>query len=59
MSILYILVPAAVLLGGFFLAAFLWAARKGQFEDLVTPAHRMLIDDENESLRKNNGGTHV
>ena len=59
MSILYILVPAAVLLGGFFLAAFLWAARKGQFEDLVTPAHRMLIEDENENLRKNNGGTHV
>ncbi len=66
MSILYILIPAAVLLGGFFLTAFIWAARKGQFEDLVTPAHRMLIDDDKKvrgersfTSSRNNGGTHV
>lgn len=58
MSILYILIPAAVMLGLLFLFAFIWAARSGQFEDLVTPAHRMLIDDESKNM-ENNGGTHV
>jgi cbb3-type cytochrome oxidase maturation protein len=26
--------------------AFVWAARKGQFDDLTTPAMRVLHDDE-------------
>jgi cbb3-type cytochrome oxidase maturation protein len=27
-------------------AAFVWAARRGQYDDLDTPALRMLNDDE-------------
>jgi cbb3-type cytochrome oxidase maturation protein len=38
----------ALLLGGFFLATFLFAVKSGQFDDLDTPAHRILIDDEGE-----------
>jgi len=46
MEVIYILLPLALGLGGFFLAGFLLAARRGQFDDLETPAHRILLDDE-------------
>lgn len=45
MSILYILVPLAVLMSGGAVALFAWATRKGQFDDLETPALRILVDD--------------
>ena len=28
-----------------FLAAFIWATKKGQYDDLTTPSERMLLDD--------------
>jgi cbb3-type cytochrome oxidase maturation protein len=39
------LIPAALLLGGLGLAAFLWALHSGQFEDLEGAAYRALEDD--------------
>lgn len=45
MSILIMMIPIAIILGGTFLAAFIWATSSGQFDDTVTPAHRMLIDE--------------
>lgn len=47
MEVIIILLPLALLLGGFFLAAFIWSAMKGQYDDLETPRFRMLLDDEN------------
>ena len=44
-SLLY-LIPAALFLGGLGLAAFFWALRSGQFEDLDGAAERVLLDDE-------------
>jgi cbb3-type cytochrome oxidase maturation protein len=46
------LVPAALALGGLGLAAFLWALRSGQFDDLEGAAYRVLEDDpaEDENL---------
>ncbi|QDU84118.1 Cytochrome oxidase maturation protein cbb3-type [Planctomycetes bacterium Pla163] len=43
---IYIVVPLALLLAGAFLAAFLWSVRKGQFDDMDSPAVRMLFDDD-------------
>ncbi|MFM7199163.1 MAG: cbb3-type cytochrome oxidase assembly protein CcoS [Myxococcota bacterium] len=45
MEILYLMLPTAVLLGAAFVGAFLWASRRGQFDDLETPAIRILFDD--------------
>ena len=45
MSVLWFLVPAALALGLFFLVLFLIGASKGQFDDLDTPAQRMLYDE--------------
>jgi cbb3-type cytochrome oxidase maturation protein len=46
MNSLLILIPLAVFLGLLGLAAFLWALRAGQFDDLDGAAQRVLMDDE-------------
>ena len=46
MSVLFILVPVAIALAAVGVAGFLWAVRSGQFEDVQTPAYRLLLDDE-------------
>jgi cbb3-type cytochrome oxidase maturation protein len=46
MSILYFLVPLAILLAAAGVWGFLWAVRSGQFDDVQTPAIRILLDDE-------------
>ncbi len=46
MNILIILIPIALLLGLAGLAAFMWALRSGQFEDLDGAALRILETDD-------------
>ena len=46
MSILLFLIPLALVMGALGLAAFLWALRSGQFEDLDGAAERILLDDD-------------
>ncbi len=48
MSVVYILLPVASLLAAAGVAAFIWAVRRGQFDDLETPAVRILHDDEDD-----------
>ena len=48
MSALVYLIPVALFLGLLGLAAFLWALKSGQFEDLDGAAHRILLDDEED-----------
>jgi cbb3-type cytochrome oxidase maturation protein len=45
MSVVFVVLPLAVLIALGALLAFIWAARHGQFDDLDTPAVRMLQDD--------------
>ena len=45
-SILAWLIPLALALGALGLAAFLWALRSGQFDDLDGAAERILFDDD-------------
>lgn len=45
MSVLFIVLPLALLLVGAAVVAFVWSARSGQMDDLDTPAVRMLHDD--------------
>lgn len=45
MSALLYLIPAALVLGLVGLAAFLWAMRSGQYDDLDGAAERILYDD--------------
>ena len=52
MTILYVIIPIAIILVSFFVVFFLWAVKTEQFDDLETPAHRMLIDDWNDKPEK-------
>jgi cbb3-type cytochrome oxidase maturation protein len=44
MSILFFILPITLLLSLGAVAAFTWATRSGQFDDLTTPALRALHD---------------
>ncbi|SIR35972.1 cbb3-type cytochrome oxidase assembly protein CcoS [Bosea sp. TND4EK4] len=50
MSSLVFLVPLALLLGGAALAAFLWALRDGQYDDLDGAAARILMEGDNDRI---------
>ncbi len=49
MDIVIWLIPAAVFMGALGLCAFIWALRTGQYEDIEGAAHRILIDEDDES----------
>jgi cbb3-type cytochrome oxidase maturation protein len=49
MSVLYLLIPLALVLVIVFVAAYVWSSRTGQFDDLTTPALRVLLDDQPRS----------
>lgn len=46
MESLFFLVPVTLLLVGIAVAVFFWAMRSGQFDDLDSPAWRILRDDD-------------
>lgn len=50
MTGLAFLIPIALLMGLGGLFAFFWAMRAGQYDDMDGAAHRILIDDEDETL---------
>lgn len=43
---LFVLVVLSLCLGAGAWLVFLWAARRGEFDDVEGPKHRMLRDDE-------------
>jgi cbb3-type cytochrome oxidase maturation protein len=47
---LALLIPIALGMGLFGLAAFFWALRSGQFDDMDGAAARILIDEEGDGL---------
>ncbi len=46
MNIIFYLIPLGLGLLIVAVAAFFWAVRSGQFDDLETPAWRILMDDD-------------
>ncbi|MBT8143514.1 MAG: cbb3-type cytochrome oxidase assembly protein CcoS [Gammaproteobacteria bacterium] len=45
MNIVFVLIPVGLVLVAVAIATFFWAVRDGQFDDLETPAKRILDDD--------------
>jgi len=43
-----ILIILSLLLGAGCWLVFIWAVKKGEFDDMERPKHRMLDDDEDE-----------
>ena len=46
MTVMFVLLPVALLFAAGALAVFLWAVRSGQLDDLDTPPLRILVDDD-------------
>ncbi len=46
METIFVLLPLALLIAAIAVGLFIWAANTGQFDDLETPAVRILFDDE-------------
>ena len=51
METVFVLLPLALLIAAVAVGFFIWAARTGQFDDLETPAVRILFDDDPPSPR--------
>ena len=51
MSVIVLLICAGGTVAGGFLAAFVWAALSGQFDDTGTPPLRILLDDREPPSR--------
>ncbi len=47
MNIIFFTLGVSLLLSLSFLLFFIWSTKKGQYDDLVTPAHRAILEDEN------------
>lgn len=58
MDILFLLIPLSVVLAVFIGAAFWRAVDTGQFEDLQTPALRVVADDDTPGM-ENRGQVHI
>jgi len=52
MSVLYILIIAALFVAIGFLIAFIWAVKSGQFDDTHTPSMRILLDGDGQKSSK-------
>jgi cbb3-type cytochrome oxidase maturation protein len=48
MTILYLILPLALLFACAAVAAFAWTVRSGQLDDVETPPRRILFEDEGE-----------
>ena len=46
MSILYLMIPMGIIILVIALWAFFWAVENDQFDDLESPAWRILLDDD-------------
>lgn len=52
MEMLFIMIPAAILLGIIGLVCLIWSIRTGQFEDMEGPKYRIFFDDDEGGARK-------
>lgn len=48
MDIIYLLLPLSLILVALIVGAIVWAVKTRQFDDLEGPAHRILMDDDDE-----------
>ncbi|WP_286237700.1 cbb3-type cytochrome oxidase assembly protein CcoS [Neptuniibacter halophilus] len=52
MDIIFLLIPIAIVLAGCGIWAFFWSVNTGQYEDLESPAHSILYEDDEDLIPK-------
>ncbi|MCO4756866.1 cbb3-type cytochrome oxidase assembly protein CcoS [Pontibacterium sp.] len=50
MDIIFLLIPIAIILVSFAIWAFFYSVNSGQFEDLESPAHSILFEDDDHLI---------
>jgi cbb3-type cytochrome oxidase maturation protein len=55
METIFLLIPLALVLVVAIVWFFMWAVRSDQFDDLEGPAHRILMDDDEPKIQRDNG----
>jgi len=58
MRILLLMIPISLVLLGIAIWAFVWAVRRGQFDDLETPALDILVEEDAPRPRLHAQQTH-
>ncbi len=53
MEVIYSLIPGMTFMGLVFVAILIWAVRNGQYEDMEGNASRILLDDDEDALLRN------
>lgn len=48
MEVIYGLIPSVIFVGGLVVIAIIWAAKRGQFDDLDGAGSRILMDDDDK-----------
>jgi cbb3-type cytochrome oxidase maturation protein len=59
MSVIVLLIVAGGIVAAGFLAAFAWAVQSGQYDDTLTPAVRVLLEDGTRKDAKTDGRENV
>lgn len=54
MDIIYILIPLSIVLITIAVTVLFWAIKSGQFDDMDSPAHRILFDDDDQIKKWSN-----
>ncbi len=54
MEVIYILIAFSVSIALFFLGAFIWAVKNGQYDDNFTPALRILNEEKQQEYSSSN-----
>ncbi len=57
MDLLWAMVPLSFLLLSIAIGVFFWAVRHGQFDDMDSPAHRILFDDDDMPTKPDSSST--
>ncbi|GAB7088575.1 MULTISPECIES: cbb3-type cytochrome oxidase assembly protein CcoS [Marinifilum] len=52
MSVLFVLIGVSMLVAGGFLIGFLWAVKKGQYDDSYSPSVRILFEDKEKKAEE-------
>lgn len=50
MDIIYTLIPGMTFFGLLMVGVLIWAVRKGQYEDMEGNASRILLDDDEDAM---------
>lgn len=50
MEVIYSLIPGMTFMGLVFVVILVWAVRHGQYEDMEGDANRILLDDDEDAL---------